>query len=104
MQSVSQILSLVIQCATIVTLIYTLFKFASKPNASQNERLDALESWKKEVDKRLDTGNDKFEQIDAGNKVTQEALLALLDHAIDNNHKDKLIEAKDNLQAYLIAK
>ncbi len=104
LQTISQALSLIIQCATIITLIYTLARFAGKPNASQNERLTKLEDWQKEVDRRLASGSDHFEDIDKGNKVTQEAILALIDHAIDNNHKDKLEEAKNNLQKYLINK
>lgn len=101
---VSQVLALVIQCATIITLIYTLVRFAGKPNASQNDRITKLEEWQKEVDKRLNNGNAHFEQIDEGNRVTQEAILALIDHAIDANHTDKLLKAKDNLQKYLINK
>lgn len=100
----SQILSLVIQCATVITLIYTLIRFAGRPNASQNDRIAKLEKWHEEVDKRLNNGNAHFAQIDEGNRVTQEAILALIDHAIDSNHTDKLLEAKDNLQKYLINK
>ena len=103
-QTVSTAFTLVIQCATIITLIYTLIKFAGKPHDSLDERLKNIEEWKKEVDKRLANGNNHFDQIDEGNRVTQEAILALIDHAIDNNHTDKLIAAKDNLQKYLINK
>lgn len=102
--TVSQILALVIQCATIVTLIYTLAKFAGKPNATQNERITALEKWRDDVEKRFTKSNQHFDTIDEGNRVTQEAILALIDHAIDANHSDKLIEAKDKLQTYLINK
>lgn len=104
LHNLSQALSLVIQCATIITLIYTLIRFTGKPNATQNERLDKLEHWQEEVDRRLGNGAAHFDVIDKGNRATQEAILALIDHAIDNNHTDKLIEAKDNLQKYLINK
>lgn len=100
----SQILTLVIQCATIITLIYTLIRFAGRPTASLNERIKALENWQRDIDKRIANGDKHFEQIDEGNRVTQEALLALIDHAIDSNHSDKLIEAKDKLNQYLINK
>lgn len=101
---VSQILSLVIQAATVITLIYTFVKFAGKPNATLNERLTKLEHWQEEVTRRLDKGSEHFDSIDEGNRVTQEAILALIDHAIDNNHTEKLVEAKDSLQKYLISK
>lgn len=98
----SQILALVIQCATIVTLIYTLVKFANKPNVSQNERLDDLEKWRRDTEQRLQSGSEHFHGIDESNRYTQEALLALLEHELDGNHTEKLKEAKDNLQSYLI--
>lgn len=107
----SQILGVVIQCATIVTLIYALGKFLGKPNVKQNERMDKqdkridkIEGDVKDINDRLDQGDKHFTEVDQGNKVMQKALLALIDHAIDDNHKDKLIEAKDVLQAYLIDK
>lgn len=102
--SISQALGLFIQSATIITLFYALYKFARKPNASQNERIEKLEKRADEVDRRLGNGATHFDEIDKANKVTQEAILALIDHAIDNNHIEKLIEAKDNLQKYLISK
>lgn len=100
----SQILTLVIQCATIITLIYTLAKFAGKPTATLNDQVKELQEWRKTVDDRLTNGNNHFNQIDEGTRVTQEAILALIDHAIDSNHADKLVEAKDKLQKYLINK
>lgn len=103
-KNVSQVLALVIQCATIITLIYTLVKFTQKPTDTLTERVGAIEKWKEETDRRLETGSTHFDEIDRGNRATQEAILALIDHAIDNNHTDKLIEAKDNLQKYLISK
>ena len=98
------VLSVVIQCGTIVTLLYALTKFLARPNTTQNERIDALESDVRNIKIRLEKGTEHFAQIDDGSKVMQKALLALIDHAIDNNHVEKLVEAKDDLQAYLIDK
>lgn len=102
LHEISQILGLVIQCATIITLAYTLSKFIRRPNESQDERIEKLERDQEEIKRRLDKGSRHFEDIDKGTKVTQEAILALIDHAIDNNHTEKLIEAKGKLQSYLI--
>jgi len=101
---ISQVLALVIQCATIITLIYTLIRFANKPADSIKHDIEDLKKWRDGVDRRLDSGSSHFDEIDRGNRATQEAILALIDHAIDNNHTEKLIEAKDNLQKYLISK
>lgn len=48
--------------------------------------------------------NDK-RRIDAlaeGDKVTKQAILALLGHGIDGNNVDAMIKSKDDLEKYLI--
>lgn len=104
LQSISQALLVIIQCATILSLVYAAFKFVGKPNHDQNERIDKIEKRLDEHDKRLGQGDGRFDQIDEGNRYAQEALLALLEHGIDGNHTEKMIQAKDHLQAYLISK
>lgn len=99
---ISTWVSLIIQCATIITLIYTLAKFMSKPAETQNERIDALERWRAEVDARLRTGSDHFDRIDKGNTVTQKAILALIEHALNGNDVGALRDAKKELNEYLM--
>lgn len=101
---ISQALSLIIQCATIITLIYAFQKFTQKPSHELSNRINKIEKRMDDIDKRLDSGSQHFSQIDEGNRCTQEALLALLEHAIDGNHTERLKEAKDHLQSYLIRK
>jgi len=98
--------------------------------ATIDKGIDIFKKWRKNspegkqddkitnIDKRLVTveqaiirhtellGNDKarFETIEAGNYVTQEALLALLSHAIDGDDDEQLRKARSNLQNYLIKK
>lgn len=88
-------------CSGAVIWIWNKLK---QPNKTQNERLDALEAWKEEVNKRLDDGNDHFKTIDESNKVTQRALLALLSHGIDGNSVEPMRKSKKELEDYLIAK
>lgn len=97
-------LQLIVLVASVVTLVITVGKAAAKPNQTQNQRLDALEEWRERVDARLEQGNDHFESIDKGNRVTQEAILALMSHAINGNDTDKLKQAKAKLESYLIEK
>ena len=97
-------LQLIVLVASVVTLAVTVAKTAQKPNKTQDERLDALEAWRVEVENQLGTGNRHFESIDQGNRVTQEALLALMGHAINGNDVEKLKEAKAKLESYLIEK
>lgn len=75
---------------------------AKAPNVAQNERLDALEAWKIEVDKKLSHDHERFERLDSGTRVTQRALLALLDHGIDGNNITQMQHAKEELQNHLI--
>lgn len=77
-------------------------KAAKSPNDVQDTRLDELEKWRLEVDKRLLTGNAHFDAIDEGNRVTQRALLALLSHGIDGNNIQQMKDAKDALETHLI--
>lgn len=75
---------------------------ARAPNVKQEERIKALEDWRKDVDKRHDKDSKHFAALDAGNRVTQLALLALLDHGIDGNNIDQMQHAKEELQTHLI--
>ena len=68
---------------------------AKAPNARQDERLAELEEWKKKVDAKLQNDHDS-------NRVTQKALLALLDHGIDGNNIEQMQHAKEELQNHLI--
>lgn len=102
--AVATILQLIISGGTVVTLIYALFKFAGTPNKSQNKRLDDLEAWKKDVERRLSTGDDHFKEIDNGNRITQKAILALMKHAINGNDIDELRKAERSLEEYLVEK
>ena len=107
MTQVSQVitaLQLIISSATVITLIYGLMKFAGSPNRTQNQRLDALEKWREQVDDRLTTGDNHFRAIDDGNRITQKAILALMKHAINGNDIDELKRAEKSLEEYLVEK
>ena len=77
-------------------------KHAKAPNVQQDERLSALEKWREEVDGKLQHDHDRFESLESGNRVTQQALLALLDHGIDGNNIEQMQHAKEKLQNHLI--
>jgi hypothetical protein len=100
-ENLNNLLQLIIQSATIVTLIYALTKFLNTSNKVQDERINMLEKWKRDVETRLDKGDMHFRVIDEGNKVTQRAILALIDHGINGNDVDKLKRAKADLEDYL---
>ena len=82
--------------------IVKAWKAAKAPNVQQDERLDALEEWKVEVDRRLTRGDNRMDGIEKGDRATQRALLALLDHGIDGNNIEQMQHAKEELQNHLI--
>ena len=94
--------SAIVLISNAVEKIVKAWKVAKAPNVQQDERLDALEAWKEKVDRRLNTDNDRLSDIDSGNRVTQRALLALLDHGIDGNNIEQMQHAKEELQDHLI--
>lgn len=75
---------------------------AKAPNARQDERIAALEVWRKEVDTKLESDLHRLDNIEAGNRASHQALLALLDHGIDGNNIKQMQDAKETLQQHLI--
>lgn len=96
------VFSAIILTANAFEKIAGAIKAAKAPNVQQNERLDRLEEWQKEVNKKLDQDRERFDTIDSGTRVTQRALLALLDHGIDGNNIKQMQDAKEELQNHLI--
>lgn len=75
---------------------------AKAPGAAQDKRLEELEKRMEAVEKRQVTNSKHLNAIDDSNRVTQLALLALLDHGIDGNNIDQMRHAKEELQTHLI--
>lgn len=82
--------------------IIKAWKAAKAPNDQQNARLDDHERRLKLAEDKLNRDHDRFENIDSGNRVTQRALLALLDHGLDGNNIKQMQDAKEALQNHLI--
>lgn len=74
------------------------------PNRRQDERIASLEARVAKHDEFF--GNDKrrFESIEAGNRITQRAILALLSHGIDGNNTDEMKQARKDLHEYVFNK
>lgn len=87
-----------------VTVIVKLIQKAKQPNQTQNDRIEALEKKVKEFENYFNNDNKRLGELEEGNRVTQQALLALLSHSINGNDTDKLTKARDDLQDYLISK
>ena len=94
--------SAIVLLANAAEKIAKAVKAAKAPNARQDEILADLLEWKKKVDQALAKDLDRFNALDNGERVTQRALLALLDHGIDGNNIEQMRHAKEELQNHLI--
>ena len=95
-------------CGAITTVgnaaekIVKVIRAAKAPDEAQNTRITNLEEWRVGVDRKLDNDKKRLDGKDSGDRVTQLALLALLDHGIDGNNIDQMQKAKEELQQHLI--
>lgn len=79
-------------------------KVATAPIDDLRDRVEKLEAWKAEAEKKLGRDYAELKSVQAGNRAIFQALLALLDHGIDGNNIDQMQNAKTALQDHLIAK
>ena len=82
--------------------VVSAVKAARAPNIEQNKRMDEFEDRLAKVEEHQGVDNDRLKSIEQGNRATQQAILALLDHGIDGNNVDQMRHAKEELQQYLI--
>lgn len=81
---------------------------AKRPNDLQNallseheKRIAQHDDMLKKHEEYLTRDKKRFEEIERGNRVTQEAILALLSHALDGNNLSDLETSRDHLHDYL---
>ncbi|MBQ4066234.1 MAG: hypothetical protein IJD22_01195, partial [Clostridia bacterium] len=92
----------IVLIANAIEKIVKVAKAARAPGDRQDERLAELEKWKDKVERRLSNDDDRLLDIEKGDRATQRALLALLDHGIDGNNIKQMQDAKEELQNHLI--
>lgn len=90
--------------AAAIGVVATAVQKAKAPNKLQDDRLDAHEEWLKRHDELLTKDKGRLENIEAGERITQKAILALLSHGIDGNDIEGMRKAKAELQEFLIEK
>lgn len=75
---------------------------AKAPNAKQDQRLEKVEKHLEEVDHFLAKDKKRLDSLEEGQRATQRALIALLDHGIDGNNIKQMQDAKTELMTNLI--
>lgn len=96
------IASAIVLISNAIEKIGKAIRTAKAPNAHLEGRMDEFDEWRKGVDQKLDNDKKHLDAIDEGNRATQRALLALLDHGIDGNNIEQMQNAKKELQNHLI--
>lgn len=101
----------IVTIAGAVAVIAKWFSKARAPEVKQNLRLDAIDKRLDAIDKTIaeyrvyfTNDDNRFKAIEKSNKVTQNALLALLKHSLNGNDTEALKEAEKALETYLIEK
>ena len=87
-----------------VEKITSLVRGVRAPLAGTTSRLESLERWREDVERKLERDHDRLADIDESFSVTQRALLALLDHGIDGNNVDGMKDAKEELHTHLTSR
>ena len=77
---------------------------ARKPNEQQDAAIRGLEVRMEAVERKLVNDKTRLDAYEDGMRVSQQALLALLDHSLDGNNIKQMEEAKNAIQKHLLNK
>lgn len=82
--------------------IVVALKAVKAPEQRQSEDIRRLQGDVADIKDKLEKDKARLDAADAANHVTQEALLALLEHGLNGNNVEQMTSAKSKLQNYLI--
>lgn len=100
----------IITILTLWNMVEQRIKSTKMPTDNLEERVSLLEKKLEfeikatfaEYDARFGRDKQKIEAIEEGNKVTIQALRALLKHSIDGNNIEGLEKAEEKISEYLV--
>lgn len=88
-------------CNALDRIVATV-KIARAPEAKQRDEIKQLREDVEDIKKKLQKDKEALEDSKKANHITQEALLALLEHGLNGNNVEQMTKAKDKLHNYLI--
>lgn len=94
----------IVSVSAAIAVIVKVVQKAKAPEKNQNERIDKLEKEMEKFKQFFENDNRRLRRLEDGNIVTQQALLALLSHALNGNDINSLKKAKEHLESYLTGK
>ena len=77
------------------TVLIKIMEKRKKPDKDRDETM-------KKHQEMLDNDNKRLKELEEGNKVVMQSLLAIMSHLIDGNHTEELKKSKEMVQEYLI--
>jgi hypothetical protein len=98
----TEIWTVILAVASAIVLLSNAAEKIAKAWRVARAPMSDLEEWRKGVDQKLDSDKKRLDGLDEGNRATQRAILALLDHGIDGNNIEQMKHAKEELQNHLI--
>lgn len=99
--SIITIFQLIISFGTVCTLLYAFVKFSQKPQVTQDEKIAGLELRVGKLEDRQSEIYDHISNVDEGTRIMQQAILAMLGHAINGEDVEELKKARQSLYNYL---
>lgn len=104
------IFQLILAFCNLCVLLYAFKGFITKPQNSLKEDVEELKVWKKTVETWRTGCSIRFENQDKSHRVTQKALLALIDKEVEDQVAEgkspakELVEARQDLYQHLFDK
>lgn len=74
------------------------------PDVAQDEQLQAHEKKLQEHDTYLANDKKRLDKKEEESRIIMRAILAMLDHNIDGNHVEPMLQSKEEINKYLISR
>ena len=101
---VMRILQLVTTVWAVWVIVQTVRKEKAAPEDMQNERISALEEWRRKVDDRLSDGEDHFSNLDKSTAIMLKAEFEILEAQISGDNEEGLKACRKEMHDYLSEK
>lgn len=94
--------SALVLLANAVEKVVLAVRAAKAPERKQSERIGRLEKDVAGIKDKLAQDKARLDDTEKSTHLTQQALLALLEHGLNGNNTEQMVQAKHDLQSYLI--
>lgn len=98
------ICSAIVTISSAATAIIVWVTKAKAPSVKLNDRVNTLERRVEKIEQHQHNDNERLKAQDDANRITQQALLAIMNYLINGTEadKEKLVAMRDKLQEFLI--